>query len=74
MGEKVTEPCFSPVQIDLMSLHAHRDPQMLTIPAWTTGLRKSFVDSQLRQMAAEELLVLEMSPMEGNQSSKPKEG
>lgn len=47
---------------------------MLTIPAWTTGLRKSFVDSQLRQMAAEELLVLEMSPMEGNQSSKPKEG
>lgn len=60
MGEKVTEPYFSPVQIDLMSQYAHRDPQVLTIPAWTTGLRKSFVSSQLKQQAAEELLVQEM--------------
>lgn len=35
MGEK--EPSFSPVQIDLVSQHAHRDPQELTIPAWTTA-------------------------------------
>lgn len=74
MGEKVTEPYFSPVQIDLMSQHAHRDPQELTIPAWTTGLRQIFVNCQLRQGAAEELLVQEVSPTEGNQSSEPEEG
>lgn len=74
MGEKVTEPYFSPVQIDLMSQHAHRDPQVLTIPAWTTGLRQIFVNCQLGQGAAEELLVQEVSPTEGNQSSEPEEG
>lgn len=37
-------------------------------------LQQSFVSSQLRQGTAEELLVQEMSPMEGNQSSKPEEG